>query len=405
VILLRNDRINSRKSVIRDQNYEDYWKITLALTGFFDEQFIRTLQMIVEHIDKYNLASKKDEELIRNLEAKRKTFNQEIVKNKELEQEISEVYANDSDDGSSTRKQINTFIKLGFIKPYLKGYVPAAKEYIKSNKTKDELQRIFSDTVYNYATLNSSQTNNESSINQIKFIVKTLLNKEDRFLTLDDIMGLMQINIKEREYVREKELNQHKQWAKKINFKKRKYNQISHLLSILRSLNLFETTGQKKDFKIALREDAVQYLPELGSTKRDNYRFGLMKQAVYSESYKIYNKKICWLTKTEQEGLTVSHIWDSADALREWDLDAAYDPNNALLLRPGDPDLYFDGKKMSFDSNGKPMFNLQLVRKDFIDDVNKNDWKIDVDILNEERKKYLAIHQREFDEKLKGNKE
>src|SRR5699024_7266991 len=308
------NRINYRKSVSQDQNYEDYWKVTLALTGFFENQFIRTLRIIIEHIDKYDLSSKKDEELIKNLNAKKKSFIQEVVRNKELEGKIASIYQNDSDDGSSTRKQINTFIKLGFIKPYLKGYVPAAKEYIKSNKTDEELHRIFSDTVYNYATLNSSQTNDDSSINQIKFIVKTLLNKKEKFLTFNDLMGLMQINIEGKEYAREKELEQNKRWAKNIGFIDRKYNQISHLLSILRSLNLFETTGRlKKDFKISLREDAAEYLPETGDTKRDNYRFGLMKQAVYAESYKVYNQKICWLTKTQQEGLTVSHIWDSAD--------------------------------------------------------------------------------------------
>src|SRR5699024_9155098 len=116
-------------------------------------------------------------------------------------------------------------------------------------------------------------------------------------------------------------------------------------------------------------------------------------------------KKICWLTKTQQEGLTVSHIWDSADALREWDLDAAYDPNNALLLRPGDPDLYFDSKKMTFEKDGSPKFNTNLVREDFIKDVREHGWKIDAEILKEERLEYLTIHQDEFNKKVEDAKE
>src|SRR5699024_6539490 len=147
-----------------------------------------------------------DEELIQNLYVKKKKFKTEVVRNKELEQKIAAIYQNDNKDGATTRKQINTFIKLGFVKPYLKGYVPAAKEYIKSNKSTEELQRIFSDTVYSYATFNSSQTNDESEVNQVKFLVNTLLNKEDKILTMEDIKGLMQIDIRGKDYVREKEL-------------------------------------------------------------------------------------------------------------------------------------------------------------------------------------------------------
>lgn len=395
-----NKRINPQKSVIKNQNYEEYWKVTLALTAFFDEQFRRTLKIIIDHIDEYKLAEKKDSELIKDLHLKKKSFNPEIVKNKELENKIFQIYPNDSLDKSSTRKQINTFIKLGFVKPYLKGYVPAAKEYVKSNKTIEELHRLFSDTVYNYASFNSSQVNDDSSINQVKFIVNTLLNREEKVLDYMDIVGLMNMDIKGKSYAKEKDLESNKRWAQSINFDDRKYNQIGHFLSILKNLNLFETTGLKNDFKIALVEDAKEYLPKYGDTKRDNYRFSLMKQAVYEDSLKVYGGKICWLTKQPQEGLTVSHIWASADALKEWDYDSAYDPNNALLLKPGDPDLYFDGKKMTFNIDGKPIFNEKLVREDFMIDAIKHNWILDEKILTPERLNYLSIHNEEFYDKL-----
>ena len=44
-----DSRLNSRKKVIQDQNYENYWKCTLALTNFYGDQFKRTLEVIINH--------------------------------------------------------------------------------------------------------------------------------------------------------------------------------------------------------------------------------------------------------------------------------------------------------------------------------------------------------------------
>lgn len=396
--------LNSPKKVIENQKYEEYWKSTLALTGFFENQFIRTMEMMVNHIDKYNLADYRDEELILDLTKKKKEFNQEITHAKELENQVFSIFENSSLDGSSTRKQLNTLVKLGFIKPYLKGYVSAAKEYIKPNITKEERARLFSDTVYQYASFNSSQTNDDTKNNQVKFLVNTLLNKSDKKLTMDEFIGIMQMNVQKSDYATDKQIFQNKNWAGHIGFYDRKYNQVSHLKLVLKSMNLFEviTTKNKvgaknrSEFFICLAENASEFIPETGSTKRDTYRFAIMRKAVIEESIRIYGKKVSWLSKQESEGMVVSHIYESSEALKVFNLEAAYDPNNALYLKPGNEDQYFDKHKMTFDKNGLPIFSNE-VSEEFIAECIKNQYHLDSKILNPQRLGYiLKYHHDKF---------
>lgn len=390
--------LNSKKSRIEKQNYEDYWKLTLGTSDFFGDQFIRTLRIIIQHIDENNLANKSINQLIKNPFAKKKNVKEEIVKYKELQDKIKFVYPNDDNTNASTRKQINQYIKLGFIKPYLNGYNKGALEYIKANKSKEDLQRIFSETVYEHASFNSSVTNDNKS-NQIKFIVKTLLNRESKVLNIDELVGIMQLNIENKDYAKEKEILNNKNWAINIEFAERKYNQIRYILHVLKKLELFATFNMSKknikSFYITLKDNANEFLGDNKDTQRDRYRFALMKKAVIQESIDKYNRKVCWLTKEPSEGLVVSHIYASNLALKNWDIDEAYDPNNAFLLKPGDVDSYFDKYKITFNEKGKVIFS-DKVREDFEKLVIDNNYHIDEKILNAERKKYLQIHNSEF---------
>ncbi|WP_145270220.1 hypothetical protein [Staphylococcus argensis] len=385
--------------MIKDQSYEQYWKLTLGTSAFFDVQFIRTLKIIIDHIEKYRLMDKKVDELVKNPDAKRKNVKEEIVHYKELVDKIKYVYPNDDNTGATTRKQINQYIKLGFIKPYLNGYCKNALEYIKPNKDKEELSRLFSDIVYQYSSFNSSVTNDDTECNQIKFIVKTLLNKKEKVLTIDQLIGIMQIDINNKEYAKEKDILTNTNWATSIEFVKRKYNQAAYLRSVLRNLSLFKAIGSNADYKISLVEDAKEYLPESGDTKRDSYRFGLMRKAVLKESEQIYGKRVCWLSKQESRGLVVSHIYASHKALSNWDIDEAYDPKNALLLKPGDIDDYFDKYKYTIDQRGNMVFSNEL-RNDFVNTCKENNYSIDNAILDDKRKGYLKIHNKEFDIKF-----
>ncbi len=390
------------KKVIKNQKYEDYWKLTLGTSDFYGNQFIRTLEIIINHIDQYDLGNKTEDELvIRSKTGKNNRLNQNVTHSKDLENKIKEIYQNDDSSGATTRKQINQYIKLGFIKPYFQGYVPAAKEYIKPGQDKETLKRLFSDTVYTYASFNSSQTNKDQ-FNQIKFLVQTILNRNSKKLNALELIGLINdYRILTQTYAKEKDIENDTRWAKSISFEARKYNQIRYLWNILSKMALFEVRGRKMDEReVILAENANELFPEPGSTKRDSYRFGLMKKAVYEESIKTYGKKICWFTKKETMGLVVSHLYASADALRNYDTDAAYDPENALLLAPGNPDQYVDKYKMTFDSNGQPIF-AKDADPNFINEAKINGYHIDKKIMTSERRKYMQKHNAKF--KIRNN--
>lgn len=394
-------KLNTQKKVIKNQNYENYWKITLAFTSFFNDQFIRTLAIILNHIDKYDLSSKTINELIKNPNSKRKQFNEPVVHTKELMCNIQRVYRNDDPTGATTRKQINSYIKLGFVKPYLRGYVSNAKQYVSDLTSKKTRMRIFSDTVYTYASFNSSQTNDDTKNNQIKFFVKTLLNLNGHVIRYDNLIGLMiSTDRNGRGYLSDKDMRTNTEWGKINHFGNRKYNQLAYLISILKNLNLIKCTGgagKNKDFMCALSKNAHELLPEKGNTKRDSYRFALMKKEVLEESEQFYNgKHVCFFEHKEAKGLVVSHIYASAQALADWDLDSAYDPNNALLLMPGPVDQSFDKYDMTFNTDGKAIFSDSVVGS-LPDETKKYNYHIDSFILNENRYKYLVdYHHVEF---------
>lgn len=385
-------RLNARKKVIKNQQYEDYWKITLALTDFYGAQFRRTLKMVIDHIDQYDLDIEVMDE-----DQRRENFKKN-GRYKELQAKIRSVYLNDDKTGASTRKQINSYIKLGFIKPFLNGYAPLAKEYIKANKSKEELNEYFSDIVYKYASFNSSVTNDETEYNQVEFVVQTLLHRESKMLTIDEIIGLAVLDNPSKKYADEKEILNNTNWAKVIDFVSRKYNQKGYIRKIFSELKFFTTKGKNEDFILYLTKDAKEFLPENPDRQRDSYLFSLMKNRVYKESEKIYGDKVDWLTKKKQMGLVVSHIIPSAESLAQYDIETAYDPNNAILLSPGNNDQYFDKHYITFDTSGNVLFG-KGVSQEFIDDISENNYKLDSDILNETRAKYLVEHNRAFRKK------
>lgn len=44
------DLINSKKLVVANQKYEEYWKLTLSQTDFDLPQFTRSLKIIIDHM-------------------------------------------------------------------------------------------------------------------------------------------------------------------------------------------------------------------------------------------------------------------------------------------------------------------------------------------------------------------
>ena len=96
------------KKVIRNQQYDNYWKLTVEYTNIYDKKFNNTLKIIILFIDEFNIETK--------------DYSPKELKllYKNLQTKIYNVYP--KRDKASVRKSINQFVKLGFIKPYLKGY-------------------------------------------------------------------------------------------------------------------------------------------------------------------------------------------------------------------------------------------------------------------------------------------
>ena len=75
-------------------------------------------------------------------------------------------------DKASVRKTINQFIKLGFIKPYLRGYHNLTKKFL--NTTDTELKKsIFSTIFYENASFSSSVTTDATDTKETNFLLKT----------------------------------------------------------------------------------------------------------------------------------------------------------------------------------------------------------------------------------------
>ena len=143
------------------QQYENYWKLTLEYSDINGDNFIQTLQSIVDFIDN----GKSYQEL------------QDF-----LFQKFPKV------DKASTRKSINQFVKLGFINTGLKSYHLLTKDFLSCDN--NDRRSLFSKIVYENASFNRS-VKNESNQKEINFLVRTL--EEIKIMDSDDIASLMTI--------------------------------------------------------------------------------------------------------------------------------------------------------------------------------------------------------------------
>lgn len=199
-----------------NQIYEEYWSYTAAYTDMNGMNFLSVLKMCVKFLDE-------QQDCIYSTE-----------KYDAIQQQVS--YATGI-TMPSVRKAINQLVKLGFLKPYLQGYVPEAKDYI--NATTDRKRKsVLSKVVYRYCNFNNSMTKPDvSGQGQINFFLKTL--EEVGCVDERALVALMAINIDEypNEYLNKDELDEIFYRTNKSGFIDRKYNQISHLKNLLGRLD------------------------------------------------------------------------------------------------------------------------------------------------------------------------
>ncbi len=367
------------KKVITDQQYDSYWKLTVEYTDIYDSRFNNTLKMIVKFIDDNNLVNE--------------TYDMKHYK--KLQDIIYSVYP--KADKASVRKSINQFIKLGFIKPYLRGYHNLTKKFL--NTTDTELKKsIFSTIFYENASFSSSVTTDATDTKETNFLLKTLTYHPDKILKKEDIIGLMvtpSINTITKGYLTQDELEEQYNYSKAINFEDKKYNQISYLFNFL---NLMPNIKADKNSGITFIDPNDVEI----DTKRDPILYGIYKNDLKNESKNIFGKAVCYLTKKEYKGLVCSHIKDSAVCLSEGKLDEAYDYNNGLLLSQN-IDAYFDKYDISFKDDGNILINnYEIMDSDIMSELSQ--YKLDDKLLTPERLYYLEWHRKKFKEKAEKSK-
>lgn len=347
----------------KKQKYEKYWELTVEYTDIHEERFIKTLRMIVDYIDSHDMTKYDNKQY------------------KELQKIIDKKYP--KADKGSIRKSINQFVKLGFVNHFLMSYHHLTKDFLNA-KTKRKRNNIFSNIFYSNSKLSASVTK-PSEVRHINFLIRTL--EEVGKLSKKDIEGLITVNNIEdikKGYLTKKEVIEANEYAERINFKLRKYNQVGYLFNFLKKL---EGIVFVKD-ELYFEEDALQIFGEdlkSSTKKRDYYLHRLYKEALKDESEQLYKKSQCMLEHMDYPVLIASHIKPFIESNEE----EAYDPNNGLLLSRT-IDSLFDLKYISFDDKGKIIFSSLLS-----DDIKSfwSSYRLDKEILNPQRLQYLKYHR------------
>ena len=365
------------------QNYEEYWKLTLEYTDFNDSSFLTTLETVVEKIDNLNRSGSYTYKSSDYQDLQKETL-AKVPKTSTIENQLA-----------STRKAINQCVKLGFVNPRLQSYHRLTQDYLKA-KTNRKRKTLFSKIVYDNSSFNRS-VKNESKLHQLNFLINTLV--ENGKLSKSEIIALMLVDIEKvkKGYLDKNELSKYLKSATKSKFVERKYNQIGYINNILNKLDEIVFVNNElyftEDAKRIFGEDLAQE-----SKRRNPYLHLLYKKQLFQESEDKFNdKRICYLEKLDYPVLIASHIKPFIDS----DENEAYDPNNGLLLSRT-IDSLFDLKYISFTDEGTMIFSNRT-SKDVKDFWKK--YKLEENILNEKRKAYLAYHRtlmKERDQISKG---
>ena len=355
----------------QNQIYEDYWSYTAAYTDLNGEHFLNALKACIEFFDRENIVFYTQEKY------------EELQRLVGLRTGITPV---------SVRKAINQLVKLGFIKPYLQGYYPEAKEY--ANATTDRKRKsLLSKLVYRHGNFNNSVTNpDEGGYGQINFFLKTL----EEVGVVDDraLIALMAIDINDypNGYLKRDELDEIFVETRDSGFIERKYNQISHLKNLLSRLDDL----QVHDNAIYFKTDALRLFGDDEETRkevRDPYLQRVYKSELEQESILHYGSETpkCMLEGLAHPVLIASHIKPYKSSNSE----EAFDVNNGLLLSKN-TDSLFDLGYMSFDTEGK-ILPSKVLDSDMVQYLSQ--FRLIPEFMNTQRMEYMVYHREHVFEK------
>lgn len=352
-----------------------YWKLTVEYSDIHGTLFSDILNVLIKFIDDNNID----------------IYGCTAEQNKELQSIVNKI--NPKKDMGSVRKSINQYIKLGFVKPGYKGYHPLTKKFLNSSN-KSERELIFTQIFYEAGSLNSSYSNDNTESKEVNFLLKTLAYHGK--LTRNDLIGLMTTDISKfkRGYLLAEELQIQYRYALSIKFDENKYNQIDYLIGFLKYMPELSYENGILEFK---DNKSVVAGNDVISTKRDPILMRIYRKRLFDESIFLYNRFVCYACKLPWKGLVASHIKPLAECLKQQQATEAYDKDNGLLLSPN-IDAYFDKFDISFDEEG----NI-LIGKNVDKEIRKEieNYKLDVFLLNEDRKYYLEYHRMIFNKKNK----
>ncbi len=347
----------------KNQQYEKYWRITMAYTKFSGDYFNGCLQHIVDYIDEIGCAqigipSDQYHEL------------QSCIQR--FRPELNEI---------SIRKSINQFLKLGFINNKFKGYHKKTKAFLAEQDISRK-KRIYSEILYDNASF-SRAFDEEGNINEIHFLIKTL--EHCGSISQNELLALMFTDISKypQGFLTLDELEESKTlYIDKLTVGERKYNQKQYLFSICK--NVLAGVYFNKHGNLTLDEpDYTDY--ELANKNRDPYKQRLYKFDLYEESKVLNSKIMCCYEQYQYPVLIASHIKPYSHCSDE----EQFDVNNGLLLSKN-MDALFDKGWITFTDQGIVCCADKLDNniKNIL--INKN---IDKKYFTPERLKYLKYHR------------
>ncbi|RZJ51683.1 MAG: HNH endonuclease [Flavobacterium sp.] len=339
---------------------DEYWPFTIAFTDYNGKKFLNTLYACLQFIDEFVHEPYSEEKYLR-LQNRIKAFS-----------DINFI---------SIRKGINQMVKMGFINPFLVSYNPNSIEFINA-KTNKKRTSLLSKIVYSNSSFNRA-VNQESDLNQLNFLIKTLV--ENGRLTKGEIIALMLVDIStiEKGFLTNDELSYYYSYAQEIGFIERKYNQIAYLPNLLSKLDDLVF----KDDILYFKEDAMKIFGSLVEERiiRDPYLHRIYKNQLKDESAFVLGGSKCMLEKLEYPVLIASHIKPFIVSNE----DERYDANNGILLSRN-MDALFDLGYISFTDDGAMIYSERLPKEvvEAIDGI-----KLDNVFLNMKRLQYLSFHR------------
>lgn len=351
------------KKARANQQYEEYWKLTLEYSDFKGERFNKVLEIIVKYIDDFvdpliGLSS----EMYQQLQSK-----------------IETLYP--KRDSASTRKSINQMFKLGFINNGGKSYHYLTKDFLKETD-EDRKRALYSRIVYDNASFSRSFSE-ETNDNEIQFLVKTI--EKCEVISKEELLAIMFCKISEypKGYLNKTELTIKVNELRANHTIERKYNQQSYLYNLCGSLTDIYIANNT----LTLNPNLLMDQQEKAYKGRDPYLQRIYKTELIDEEKKLYGDSIqkCVLEHKGYPILIASHI----KPYHVCDKGEQFDRDNGLLLSKN-MDSLFDGGYITFDEEGNvvPSSKLDSEVAEYV-----KTFKLDPIIYNYRRQLYMCYHR------------